>query len=126
MKDRNTVLGAVLALISLPVVLALVEAAAFHVHNRSNGSIVSSGQRREYQLYVPRSYDRTRPTPLVISMHGAAGWPVQQMNLSGWNQLADSQGFIVAYPSGAEGAGPRIWHAERGAGLMTDVRFISE
>lgn len=34
-------------------------------------TIVSSGQKREYLLYVPRSYDRAKPTPLVISMHAA-------------------------------------------------------
>jgi polyhydroxybutyrate depolymerase len=125
MKDRKWVLAAALALIALPVVLALIDAVSYYVRNRSNGSIVSSGQEREYLLYVPKSYDRTRPTPLVISMHGAAGWPAQQMNVSGWNWLAESQGLIVVYPSGNEGAGPRIWHVDRGAGLMRDVRFIS-
>jgi polyhydroxybutyrate depolymerase len=122
MKSRKTVIGAALILISLPVVLALIEAVSFYVGNRSNGSIVSSGEKREYLLYVPGSYDRYRPTPLVISMHGAGGWPAQQMNLSEWNRLAESQRFIVVYPSGAEGAGPRVWHVGRGR----DVRFISE
>ena len=125
-KSRKTVIRAVLVLIGLPVVLVLLEAVSFYVQNRNNGTIVSSGQKREYLLYVPPSYDRTTPTPLVISMHGAGGWPAQQMNLSGWNRLAESHGFIVVYPSGAEGAGPRIWRMDRGAGLMRDVRFISE
>jgi len=125
MKSRKRVLGAVLVLIGLPVVLALVEAVSFYVLNRNNGRIVSSGQKREYLLYVPRSYDRTKPTPLVISMHGAGGWPAQQMDVSQWNRLADEYGFIVVYPSGIGGAGPRIWRG-RGAGLVRDVRFISE
>jgi polyhydroxybutyrate depolymerase len=124
--SRKRVIGAVLILIGLPVVLALIEAVSYYVRNRSNGSIVSSGQKREYLLYVPKSYDRSRPTPLVISMHGAGGWPVQQMNLSEWNQLAESQQFIVVYPSGTKGVGARIWHVERGSDLMRDVRFISE
>ena len=119
------VIGAVLVLIGLPLVLVLAEAVSYRLSNRSNGTIVVSGQKREYLLHVPPSYDRTKPTPLVISMHGAGGWPVQQMDLSGWNQLADSQGFIVVYPSGAEGIGPRVWHVDRGAGLMRDVGFIS-
>src|SRR5206468_832985 len=72
---------------------------------------------------VPQSYDRAKPTPLVISMHGAAGWPAQQKNLSGWNRLAESQGFIVVYPSGSDV--PKIWHVDRGAGLVRDVAFIS-
>ena len=120
------VFGAVLVLFALPAVLALIDAVTFYDHNRNNGSMVSSGQKREYQLYVPRSYDRARPTPLVISMHGAGGWPVQQMELSGWNRLAESQGFIVVYPSGIGSAGPRIWHVDNGGGLGRDVTFISE
>ena len=63
------VLGAVLALLGLPVALALYEAVSFHVRNRTNGRMVSSGVERAYLLHVPRTYDRTRPTPLVISMH---------------------------------------------------------
>ena len=126
MKSRRRVIGAVLILISLPLLLALVEAVSFHVRNRNNGSIVSSGERREYLLYVPKSYDSTTPTPLVISMHGLEGWPVLQRDLSGWNRLAESRGFIVAYPSGLEGTGPRMWRVRRGAGLEEDVRFISD
>jgi polyhydroxybutyrate depolymerase len=126
MKSRTAVIGAVLILISLPVVWSLIEAVSFHLRNRNNGVIISSGEKREYLLYVPRSYDRARPAPLVISMHGAAGWAAQQMNLSEWNRLADEHGFIVVYPSGAAGAGPRIWQVDSGAGLMRDVRFISE
>lgn len=126
MTSRKRILGAVLTLISLPVVLALILAISFHVRNRNNGSIVSSGQKRQYLLYVPRSYDRSRPAPLVISMHGAGGWPTQQMDVSEWNRLADSQGFIVVYPSGDERGGPRVWHVEQGPDPMKDVRFISE
>jgi polyhydroxybutyrate depolymerase len=126
MKSRTTFLGAILILLSLPVVLAVTEAVSFYVGNRNNGSFISSGETRKYLLYVPRSYDRTRPTPLVISMHGAGGWPAQQRNLSEWNRLAESQGFIVVYPSAVYGAGPRIWRVGEGAGLEKDVQFISE
>ncbi len=120
------VLGAVLVLLSLPVALALAEAVSYHVRNRSNGTIVSSGQEREYLLYVPRSYDRTRPAPLVISMHGGAMWPAAQMETSQWNTVADQYGFIAVYPSGVSGRGPRAWRAGGGPGQEQDVRFISE
>lgn len=126
MSERKRVIAAVFILISLPAVLALGEAASFYVRNRSNGSMVSSGERREYLLYVPRTYDRSRPTPLVISLHGAGGWPVQQMKMSEWNRLAERERLIVVYPSGVQGAGPRIWRVSTGPGLMRDVRFISE
>ena len=125
-RRRTGVLGAVLALISLPLLLGLVEAVTFHVQNRSNGVIVSSGLRREYLLHVPRSYDPARPTPLVITLHGGAMWPAIQMELDRWDQVADQHGFIVVYPSGLGGRGPRAWHAGGGPGQTRDVRFIAE
>ncbi len=83
MDRRKLVVRAVLVIIGLPVVLLLAAAASFYVAfysmDRANGTIVSSGQQREYLLYVPRSYDRTKPTPLVISMHAAMLWPAHQV-----------------------------------------------
>ena len=125
-QRRKTILAAVLFLIGLPVVLASMEALSYHVRNRSNGSIVSSGQKREYLLYVPKSYDRTTPAPLVISLHGGAMWPAAQKESSQWNELADERGFIVVYPSGEVGDGPRSWNVHPGNGLARDVRFISD
>src|SRR5882724_11537085 len=95
MRSRKQVIGAVLILLTLPAAYAVIEAVTFYVANRNNGSFVSSGETREYLLYVPRSYDRTRPTPLVISMHGAAGWPAQQMDMDEWSRLAERERFIV-------------------------------
>jgi len=137
MNTKKMVIGAVLLMSGLPVVLVLIAVVSFYVSfyalNRANGTIVSSGQKREYLLYVPRSYDRTKPTPLVISMHAAALWPAAQMETSQWNKVADEHGFIVVYPSGTtlRGGGtgvlPRVWRATKlGAGLTADVRFISE
>ncbi|MDQ6871986.1 MAG: alpha/beta hydrolase-fold protein [Gemmatimonadota bacterium] len=126
MKDRRIVLGAALALIGLPVAIVPIEAVSFYSANRDNGSFVSSGEKREYLLYVPGSYDRSRSTPLVISMHGAGLWGAAQKETSQWNKLADNQGFIVVYPSGIGGKGVRVWRAEPGSGLMKDVKFISE
>ena len=119
MKIRKIVIGGLLVIIGLPVLLVATAAVSVYVLNWTNGTLVSSGRKREYLLYVPKSYDRTKPTPLVISMHGAGVWPAQQMNLSGWNRVADEHGFIVVYPSGT--GAPRHW----GSGAA-NVRFISE
>jgi polyhydroxybutyrate depolymerase len=105
--------------------LVLVEAVSFEVRNRPNGTLVSSGEEREYLLHVPRSYDPRKPTPLVISMHGGAGWPAMQKETSRWNTLSESQGLIVVYPSGISGRGPRAWRMNP-SGLARDVRFISD
>jgi polyhydroxybutyrate depolymerase len=125
LTDRRIALGAALALIGLPAAIVPIEAVSFYRTNRDNGSFVSSGEKREYLLYVPKSYNRSTPTPLVISMHGAGLWGASQRDISRWNELADAKGFIVVYPSGAGGKGVRIWRAEPGEDLKKDVRFIS-
>lgn len=53
-------------------------------------------------------------------------WPAIQMKTDQWNTVADEHGFIVVYPSGVSGRGPRAWRAGGGARMMRDVRFISE
>jgi polyhydroxybutyrate depolymerase len=127
---RRVVTGAVLVFLALPVELVLIAGAflcvliSFQAMNQTSGAIVSSGEERRYLLHVPPGYDRSRPTPLVISLHGAGGWPAQQMNTSRWNELADEQGFIVVYPAGS--GLPMIWHVERGEGVTREVRFISD
>lgn len=125
-QRRKSILAVVLFLIGLPVALASMEAVSYHIRNRSNGTIISSGQQREYLLYVPKTYDRTKPTPLVISLHGGAMWPAAQKESSQWNDLADVRSLIVVYPSAEVGGGPRAWNVNYGAGLATDVRFISD
>jgi polyhydroxybutyrate depolymerase len=119
-------LRAALVLLAAPVALAVVLCVSFHVRNRDNGGFVSSGEKRTYRLYVPKSYDSARPTPLVISMHGGGLWGVAQMEMSQWNAAADEQGFLVVYPSGVGGGGPRHWRVGEGDSSAKDVRFIAE
>jgi len=139
MNTRKIVIGAVLGIIGLPVVLVLIAAASFYVlmscyaPNRTNGTIVSSGQEREYLVHVPRSYDRAKPTPLVISLHAAALWPATQREASHWSKVADEHGFIVVYPSGTtlSGSGTgvlpfRVWLLRPEADASANVRFISD
>ena len=128
MTRRTIVIGAMLSCIGLPPLFVLANAASFYSANRTSGTIVTSaGQTREYILYVPESYDRAKPAPLIISIHGAANWPSFQMNLSQWNSLADQHGFIVVYPAG-EGGGPKTWflNGRRTRSGMPDVVFIAD
>src|SRR5258708_27249289 len=129
MRRKALVVGTVLCCIGFPPVFVLINAASFYSVNRTNGTIMTTeGQTRESILYVPRSYDRAKPTPLVISIHGAENWPSFQMNVSQWNKIADEQGFIVVYPAG-EGGGLKTWHMRGWSttpARMPDVVFISE
>ena len=124
-KIRKILKVTVSVLVGLPILMVLTVVVVFQVLDRSTGSIESSGEERDYLLHVPTSYDPDTPTALVVSMHGAAMWPAQQQNMSGWNKLADEHGFIVAYPSGK--GMPKIWPARlREPAAIRDSDLISQ
>lgn len=132
---KRIALGGLLLVVGLPLGIAAVTVGWIAVLDRSSGSIMSSGERREYLLHVPASYDGTDPAPLVISLHAGATWPAHQRNLSRWSRLADEEGFLVVYPAGsdlpglpgASALGAKLWHTfQPGAGLERDVAFIAD
>jgi len=94
-KKGKTIVGVLVIIIGLPVTLILTALACCSIMDKTNGSMVSSGVTRRYLLYVPKTYDRSRPAPLVISIHPGATWPAVQRSISLWNDLADQYGFLV-------------------------------
>lgn len=125
MNIRKVLIGSAVVVVGLPMLLVLIAVASISVLNRTNGTLVSGGRRREYLFYVPRSYDRTKPAPLVISMHAAGLWPAAQMATTRWNRLADEQGFIVVYPAGGFGSLAKAWSMKSDSGRTGEVQFIS-
>ena len=61
--------------------------------------IVGDGLADYWYEYVPESYDPTKPTPLVFSIHGGlmTGWG--QCIYTSWTYVADREGFICVFPS---------------------------
>lgn len=55
---------------------------------------------RSYVLYVPKGYDSTKPTPVVLCYHGAITNGPITVFLTGLNKKADEAGFLVVYPNG--------------------------
>jgi polyhydroxybutyrate depolymerase len=55
---------------------------------------------RRYRIYIPKSYDATKPTPVVLVYHGGGGNPESMIRLTGMNAKADEAGFLVVYPFG--------------------------
>jgi len=65
-------------------------------------TITVGGQTREYELFVPQNYDGQEPLPLVINLHGYGSNADQQIQVSLLHEVADTAGFMVAYPEGLE------------------------
>lgn len=88
------------------------------------------GILRYYYLYVPEGVGEGSGVPLVIVLHGAGGNPRTVRNVTGMNELADEEGFMVAYP---QGTGPHdrqlTWNAGQCCGFayengIDDVAFM--
>jgi polyhydroxybutyrate depolymerase len=122
-KRKKIILGILGIVIGLGMALIVTLVAWIYISDRSNGTIISSGLTRRYLLYVPKTYDPSKPTPLVISLHPAASWPAAEMNITRWNDVADEHRFIVVYPAGT--GFPQVWHTSPRS-MQLDVKFISD
>ena len=60
------------------------------------------GVSRSYQLYIPSSYQKGDPTPLLMALHGRPGNAQRMADLTSFNARADQHGFIVVYPQGMQ------------------------
>ncbi len=63
-----------------------------------------NGVTRSFTLYVPKTYSPNASVPLVLDYHGIFGSGAEHMNSSGYKQVADREGFLVAYPDGIDKA----------------------
>jgi predicted peptidase len=70
-----------------------------------------------YGVYVPTRYDASRPTPLVIALHGLGSDEMYMMEYANSQtsvvELAEQYGYLVATPMGWDERG---WYGSRGPG----------
>jgi polyhydroxybutyrate depolymerase len=95
-----------------------------HAAGNSDETIDSGGLARHYILHVPPSYDGTKRTPIVISLHGAGSTASAQAAYSRFPAKADSEGFILISPDAA--GSRRAWNFIPLAGGSDDVGFIRD
>lgn len=99
------------------------------ISNENAIIIEHDGLDREYVLHVPSSYSGNLPVPLIFNFHGGSGTATGQRYLSEMDQVADTAGFIVAYPQGSYLNGISYWNSmiatEGSKGTADDIGFIS-
>jgi polyhydroxybutyrate depolymerase len=88
--------------------------------------LASGGIPRQYLLHVPAGYDGSRPMPLVLVFHGTFGNAYNIAEKTGLSDIADREGFVVAYP---QSAGVQ-WNDGRADSLtappVDDVAFVED
>lgn len=98
------------------------------------GSMVTpDGRTRTWHLYVPTTLAADRPVPLLVGLHGGTGWGRQFQRSSGFDAIAEANGFLVVFPDGVGVGEPeslRTWNGGECCGpaarlAVDDVGFIS-
>ncbi len=88
-------------------------------------SLEQGGKSRSFILHVPAKLDAMKPLALVLDFHGASGSGSQQQGLSGWDKVADREGFLTVYADGTGG----YWNVDdvccgvAGSSKVDDVGF---
>lgn len=82
-------------------------------------TIQVDGMKRSFRLHVPASYDSTTPVPLLLALHQFTDTARGMQKLTGFDAIADTEGFIVAYPQGRF----RRWNASP-SGRPDDLAFL--
>jgi polyhydroxybutyrate depolymerase len=70
----------------------------------TNETVMVGGVARTYILHVPQSYTGKTAVPLVTDWHPILAQNTFEKGNSGYLALSDSEGFIVAFPSGIDNA----------------------
>lgn len=73
-------------------------------------TVEHDGLTREYIVYIPASYDETKPTPLMFNFHGYTGQAGGHMLGTRMRPVADAEGFVLVYPQGSLYFGSTHWN----------------
>lgn len=89
-------------------------------------SLTVNTAERTYRVYVPEGYSADEAVPLLIVMHGAGGSGAWMERLTQFDDLAEANAFVVAYPDGIN----QIWNDgrvgdSRVSADFDDVGFIA-
>lgn len=84
-------------------------------------------KKRRYYIYIPNSYDGTKPVPLVFDFHGRGGNPRGEVAYSDFANLAEKKGFILVAPRGifAE-LGMPAWNTRLEPDGVDDVALVKQ
>ncbi|KZS42424.1 hypothetical protein AWE51_02990 [Aquimarina aggregata] len=82
------------------LIFTFVTTVAIHAQQVINTTLQHDGKTRQYRLYIPASYDASKPAPLILNFHGFTNNINVQYNQSDFRQLAEDNQFIFVTPQG--------------------------
>ncbi len=103
-------------------------------------TLKSVGHDWTYHVHVPKNYDKTKPSPLVLVLHGAGGNGKIYLDRNNWRNQAEKGHFIVVAPDGLPArpnktanffTNPRLWNSGQLRPLsprsrVNDIQFFKD
>ena len=91
----------------------------------------AGGGEHAVRVYVPTTYDGTSELPVVLNFHGFGSTGEQQAAFTGYEGLAEEEGFIVVHPTAVPGTndeqGRNSWEvADIDDPGKDDLAFVDE
>ncbi len=77
----------------------------------SEHQIAVDSLQRSYLLHVPPGFSAAKPAALVFIFHGLGEDGFYMSAVTGMDEIADANGFLVVYPNGTAAPGPLSWNA---------------
>jgi len=72
--------------------------ASSDVTGQQEGELSFQGIDRNYIIYTPQLYSATKAAPLIVVLHGGHGDAKKSFKRTGFDSIADKEGFIAIYP----------------------------
>lgn len=97
----------------------------------AGGGEITIGGDRPVKMYVPDSYDGSKPAPLLVLLHGYGASGTLQELYFAFQPHAEERGFLYAVPDGTVDAdGKRFWNATDaccgfGQGTVDDSTYLA-
>ncbi|WP_378187838.1 T9SS type A sorting domain-containing protein [Aquimarina sp. W85] len=85
------------------LLISFITTVASYAQQVINTTLQHDGRTRQYRLYIPQSYDASKPAPLILNYHGFTNNINTQYNQSNFQQLAEDNQFIFVTPQGLGG-----------------------
>ncbi len=131
MKKQDYIVTIIVAVVGCMLLSPVQQVLVVAQEDDQQGVISVAGQERTYWLHQPPSMPVEEPVPLVMVLHGGGGSGSNVASMSRMNEVADREGFMVAYPNGSGRLRQRLltWNAGNCCGYaldqqIDDVAFI--
>jgi polyhydroxybutyrate depolymerase len=112
----------------LPLLMMMAACSPSETPMHVPGPLVAA---RPYDSNIPKSYDASKPTPLVVLLHGYSAGAFIQDKVFGGTELSEAKGFLYAFPSGTTNSlKKQFWNAtdaccDRDGSGVDDVAYLN-